>query len=157
MTARRLRGCAPLVLALGAARAVAAVRAHLGGTLLVGLVGLVPPAADSPADSPEALSARALLALPLCRLLPGPTPLLVRTVRAGPGGAEEVQLWPLPEARFVDGSPLGVRDVSASWQRLVDLYTPLIQTWLRRQGWISVRENHQTKVSTNSNGFFSQN
>ena len=40
--------------------------------------------------------------------------------------------------------------LTAAW-RLV------VETWLRRQGWISVRENQPTKVSTNSNGFFSQN
>lgn len=39
---------------------------------------------------------------------------------------------------------------SAAW-RLV------VETWLRRQGWITVKEKSQPKVSTNSKTFFSQN
>ena len=39
---------------------------------------------------------------------------------------------------------------SAAW-RLV------VETWLRRQGWITVKEKPQPKVSTNSKTFFSQN
>src|SRR3974390_950547 len=39
---------------------------------------------------------------------------------------------------------------NAAW-RLV------VETWLRRQGWISVTEKPQTNVSTNSHPFFSQN
>ena len=39
---------------------------------------------------------------------------------------------------------------NAAW-RLV------VETWLRRQGWISVKEKNQTNVSTDSNPFFSQN
>jgi len=39
---------------------------------------------------------------------------------------------------------------NAAW-RLV------VETWLRRQGWISVKEKPQTEVSTNSKPFFSQN
>ena len=39
---------------------------------------------------------------------------------------------------------------NAAW-RLV------VETWLRRQGWISVTEKPPTKVSTNSEPFFSQN
>ena len=41
-------------------------------------------------------------------------------------------------------------NVNAAW-RLV------VESWLRRQGWISVRQNNQPKVSTNSNPFYSQN
>jgi hypothetical protein len=33
----------------------------------------------------------------------------------------------------------------------------VVETWLRRQGWISVTEKNQTNVSTNSKTFFSQN
>ncbi len=40
--------------------------------------------------------------------------------------------------------------VNAAW-RLV------VESWLRRQGWISVRQNNQPKVSTNSKRIFSQN
>jgi hypothetical protein len=40
--------------------------------------------------------------------------------------------------------------LTAAW-RLV------VETWLRRQGWISVRDKNQTKVSTNSKDFYSQN
>ena len=40
--------------------------------------------------------------------------------------------------------------VNAAW-RLV------VETWLRRQGWISVTEKPTTHVSTNSERFFSQN
>lgn len=39
---------------------------------------------------------------------------------------------------------------NAAW-RLV------VETWLRRQGWIAVREKNQTKVSTDSKPFYSQN
>ncbi len=40
--------------------------------------------------------------------------------------------------------------LNAAWRLIV-------QDWLRRQQWITVRENNQHKVSTNSKGFFSQN
>jgi hypothetical protein len=40
--------------------------------------------------------------------------------------------------------------LNAAW-RLV------VESWLRRQGWISVKEKTTTNVSTISNGFFSQN
>jgi hypothetical protein len=40
--------------------------------------------------------------------------------------------------------------LNAAW-RLV------VETWLRRQGWIAVRDKRQPNVSTNSKGFFSQN
>ena len=40
--------------------------------------------------------------------------------------------------------------LNAAW-RLV------VESWLRRQGWISVWENHQPNVSTNSGDFFSHN
>jgi hypothetical protein len=53
--------------------------------------------------------------------------------------------------QYIQGMPERTRHgLNAAW-RLV------VESWLRRQGWISVRENHQPKVSTNSNGFFSQN
>ena len=39
---------------------------------------------------------------------------------------------------------------NAAW-RLV------VETWLRRQGWISVTAKNQTQVSTDSKPFFSQN
>lgn len=40
--------------------------------------------------------------------------------------------------------------INAAW-RLV------VESWLRRQGWISVTEKHKTHVSTDSEPFFSQN
>lgn len=40
--------------------------------------------------------------------------------------------------------------INAAWRLIVE-------TWLRRQGWISVTEKTQTNVSTNSQPFFSQN
>ena len=40
--------------------------------------------------------------------------------------------------------------LNAAWRRVVE-------SWLRRQGWIAVRQNQQTKVSTNSNDFYSHN
>jgi len=40
--------------------------------------------------------------------------------------------------------------LNAAWRLLVE-------DWLRRHQWISVRANRQTNVSTNSNGFYSQN
>ena len=33
----------------------------------------------------------------------------------------------------------------------------IVESWLRRQHWIAVRDNPQQKVSTHSKGFFSQN
>jgi hypothetical protein len=42
------------------------------------------------------------------------------------------------------------RTTNAAWRLIV-------QTWLRRQGWIAVKEKTKTNVSTNSNPFFSQN
>jgi hypothetical protein len=33
----------------------------------------------------------------------------------------------------------------------------VVETWLRRQGWITVRENNHPNVSTNSKPFYSQN
>jgi hypothetical protein len=33
----------------------------------------------------------------------------------------------------------------------------IVETWLRRQGWITVKENQNTNVSTNSELVFSQN
>ena len=39
---------------------------------------------------------------------------------------------------------------NAAWRMVVE-------TWLRRQGWISVKQNQQTNVSTHSKGFFSHN
>ena len=38
--------------------------------------------------------------------------------------------------------------LNAAWRRVVE-------SWLRREGWIAVRQNQQTKVSTNSNDFYS--
>ena len=40
--------------------------------------------------------------------------------------------------------------LNAAWRLLVE-------DWLRRQHWISVRDNRQPNVSTNSDDFFSQN
>jgi hypothetical protein len=40
--------------------------------------------------------------------------------------------------------------LTAAWRLIVE-------SWLRRQGWITVRQNNQPNVSTNSKGFFSQN
>jgi hypothetical protein len=37
------------------------------------------------------------------------------------------------------------------------LWRVTVESWLRRQGWITVRPNSQTNVSTNSNPFFPQN
>ncbi|MGO9829630.1 MAG: hypothetical protein ACLPJH_05775 [Myxococcaceae bacterium] len=103
---------------LAAVPVLGAVRAHLGGTLGVGLVGLAVPAADSQEGGPEAASARALLALPLCRLLPSVVPVLATFRRVGTGAAEEVQLRPMDAARFSDGSPLRAGDVAEAWRSL---------------------------------------
>ncbi len=103
---------------LAALPVLGAVRAHLGGTLGVGLVGLEAPAADSQEGGPEAASARALLALPLCRLLPAVVPVLASFQRAGTGAGEEVQLRPVDAARFSDGSPLRESDVAEAWRSL---------------------------------------
>jgi hypothetical protein len=56
------------------------------------------------------------------------------------------QFW-----QFIQCMPVRNRHtINAAW-RLV------VETWLRRQGWISVTEKTQTNVSTDSNPFFSQN
>ena len=56
------------------------------------------------------------------------------------------QFW-----QFVACMPVRNRHTfDAAW-RLV------VETWLRRQGWITVKENQNTNVSTNSKPFFSQN
>jgi hypothetical protein len=53
--------------------------------------------------------------------------------------------------QYVQCMPARTRhNLNAAW-RLV------VESWLRRQGWISVRDNNQPKVSTHSNPFFSQN
>jgi hypothetical protein len=53
--------------------------------------------------------------------------------------------------QYVECMPERTRhNLNAAW-RLV------VESWLRRQGWITVRLNNQTNVSTNSNPFFSQN
>src|SRR5271165_4154354 len=44
-----------------------------------------------------------------------------------------------------------------SKQALTTVCCLFVETWLRRQGWIAVRENNQPKVSTHSKSFFSQN
>ncbi len=113
------------LLVLAAVPAVGAARARLGGTLSVGLVGLR-AAADTDEDSPEATTARAVMALPLCRLLPGPAPLLATFERAGSGPLEEVRVAPRPTARFADGSPLRARDVAEAWQRLQGAGSPYL-------------------------------
>ena len=41
--------------------------------------------------------------------------------------------------------------------RLNAAWRLIVETWLRRQGWITIRDHPQTKVTTNSDGFFSQN
>ncbi len=121
-----LGAAALLFLGLLAGPAAGAARARDGGTLAVGLVGLGPPVADTSADSPEAASARALLALPLCRLRPGPVPLLASLTRTSAGPQEEVHLVPLPGARFADGSPLRAEDVAASLRALARAASPYL-------------------------------
>jgi peptide/nickel transport system substrate-binding protein len=106
-----------LALALASA-AGGAARARLGGTLSLGLLGLSPPAAGALADTPEAASARALLALPLCRLEPLAVPVVASAHRRAAGAEEEVVVTPLAAARLPDGSALGPGDVAASWRRL---------------------------------------
>jgi peptide/nickel transport system substrate-binding protein len=117
-------GCLVCLLALGPAPASGAARARLGGTLSLGLVGLVPPSADAAEDSPEGASARALLALPLCRLLPGPVSVLASVARLPAGPVDEVLVTALPGARFSDGAALSGRDVADSWRRLGEAESP---------------------------------
>jgi peptide/nickel transport system substrate-binding protein len=107
-----------LALVCAAAPGFGAARARLGGTLSVGLVGLLPSSTDGAVDSPEADSFRALLALPLCRLWPERAAVLASVGRAADGPREEVLVTPLPGARFADGSALGGRDVAEAWKRL---------------------------------------
>ena len=54
--------------------------------------------------------------------------------------------WP-----YVQCMPARNRHTTNAAWRLV------VETWLRRQGWISVTEKPKTNVSTNSKAFFSQN
>jgi hypothetical protein len=56
------------------------------------------------------------------------------------------QFW-----KYVQGMPERNRHTTNAAWRLV------VETWLRRQGWITVTEKPQPKVSTNSKPFFSQN
>lgn len=118
----------PLLLCLSAlgllsTQAFGAARARLGGTLSLGLVGLGPPSADAAEDTPEALSARALLALPLCRLVPDAVSVLASVGREASAGGE-VLVTPLPGARFPDGTALSGRDVAEAVQRLREAHSP---------------------------------
>ena len=56
------------------------------------------------------------------------------------------QFW-----QYVQCMPVRNRHTTNAAWRLV------VETWLRRQGWISVTEKNQTHVSTDSKPFFSQN
>jgi len=56
------------------------------------------------------------------------------------------QFW-----QYVQCMPVRNRHTTNAAWRLV------VETWLRRQGWIAVTEKNQTHVSTDSNPFFSQN
>jgi hypothetical protein len=56
------------------------------------------------------------------------------------------QFW-----QYIESMPDRNRHTTnAAWRMVVE-------TWLRRQGWISVKENQKPNVSTNSKPFFSQN
>jgi peptide/nickel transport system substrate-binding protein len=114
------------LLALGPGPASGAARARLGGTLSLGLVGLAPPLADVVEDSPEGASARALLALPLCRLLPGPLAVLASVTRPAAGPLDEVLVTALPGARFPDGTALSAREVADSLGRLGEAQSPYL-------------------------------
>jgi len=112
-----------LLLALGASLGVAgasagAARARLGGTLAIGLSGLPVPAPGALADAPEAASARALVALPLCRLEAGAVPVLAAARRRTGSGAGEVVISPLAGARFPDGTALAAHDIARGWRAL---------------------------------------
>jgi hypothetical protein len=51
----------------------------------------------------------------------------------------------------IQGMPERTRhNLNAAW-RLV------VESWLRRKGWIAVRQNNQTNVSTHSDEFFPHN
>jgi hypothetical protein len=53
--------------------------------------------------------------------------------------------------QYVQGMPKRTpHNLTAAWRMVVE-------TWLRRQGWITVTDKPQPKVSTNSKPFFSQN
>jgi peptide/nickel transport system substrate-binding protein len=103
--------------------ASAAARARVGGTLSVGLLGLPVPGPDVGAETPEAASARALLALPLCRLLPEATPVLAAVSRVG-ASSDEVQVTPLQGARFPDGTPLRPGDMALTLSRALVSHGP---------------------------------
>jgi peptide/nickel transport system substrate-binding protein len=103
--------------------AAAAARARVGGTLSVGLLGVAPPGAEVGAETPEAASARALLALPLCRLLPEATAVLAALARVG-ASLDEVQVTALPGARFADGTPLRPGDVAETLLRAFQAHGP---------------------------------
>jgi peptide/nickel transport system substrate-binding protein len=113
-----------LALLLAAAQASSAARARLGGTLSLGLVNLAPPGPDTSGDSPEASTARALLALPLCRLLPEAVPVLATVLRPAGGAQQEVVVAAVAGARFPDGTGLSARDVADAWRRLAGTQSP---------------------------------
>jgi peptide/nickel transport system substrate-binding protein len=118
---RALLAATALALPLGAS---AAARAALGGTLSLGLVGLPAVTSDSTQQTPEVASARALLALPLCRLQPQTTPVLASLSREGVADAEEVAVRLLPVG--TGGGALSAVDIADAWQRLVASQSPYL-------------------------------
>lgn len=123
MKGRCLLGAALLARWLHPLEAPAAERARLGGTLVVDLVGVAAPSAETAGETPEAASARALLALPLCRLSPEATPVLATLGREG-AAPDTVVVTPLPGARFPDGAALRPGDVAETLYRLLEAQGP---------------------------------
>ncbi len=101
-----------------------AARARLGGTLSLGLLGPWRPGLDGGVEGPEADSLQALVALPLCRLLPDSVAVLASFARAAQGPTEAVVVTPRASARFLDGTALSGGDVAAAWRRLLLAQSP---------------------------------
>lgn len=122
MRGRCLLGLGLLALFLSPTEARAGARARLGGTLVVDLVGLAPPSAETAGETPEAASARALLALPLCRLSPEANAVQAVVASAGREGAavDTVVVTALPGARFEDGAALRPGDVAETLSRVLE-------------------------------------
>ncbi len=94
---------------------------------------------------PPAAQPRGSDPLPVLSRSPTPDPITRRHPTTDFSEVFE-QYW-----QYVECMPERTRHtVNAAW-RLV------VESWLRRQGWISIRSNNQTNVSTISNPFFSQN
>jgi len=79
-------------------------------------------------DGPESSTLQALLALPLCRLLPNATAVLATAARAT-AEKDEVLVTAVAGARFKDGAPVRAADIAEALRRVASgqgPYAPLL-------------------------------